>query len=129
MFYESNNHSVFLLEYVLILPLNKENSLSEAINQRLREIFMNIAKDYNISIKEWNREKRNIEISFHAHPNTELSKFINAYKAASSRAIRKEFCIENAFWKKTFLLFTEGTKNDNEIETYVNKQFIRKRII
>ena len=28
---------------------------------------------------------------FRAHPNTEISKFINAYKSASSRLLKKEF--------------------------------------
>lgn len=32
-----------------------------------------------------------VHVLFKAHPNTELSKFINAYKSASSRLIKKEF--------------------------------------
>ena len=32
-----------------------------------------------------------VHIVFRAHPNTELSKFINAYKSASSRLIKKDF--------------------------------------
>lgn len=127
MFYENNKHSVFLLKYVLIFPLNEGIFPTEEATKKLRIIFNNIATGYNITLHHWINKESYIEISFRAHPKTELSKFINAYKAASSRAMRKDFRIiergESGFWKKSFLLFTEGERNDGEIETYIKKQF------
>ncbi|WP_336975183.1 transposase, partial [Bacillus thuringiensis] len=32
-----------------------------------------------------------VHILFKAHPNTEMTKFINAYKSASSRLIKRDF--------------------------------------
>ena len=40
---------------------------------------------------------------FRAHPKSELSKFINAYKSASSRLIKKEYPeVRQKLWKETF---------------------------
>ena len=42
-----------------------------------------------------------VHIMFRAHPNTEMSKFINAYKSASSRLIKKDFPeVRRKLWKK-----------------------------
>ncbi len=46
---------------------------------------------YNISLLEWNHDKVHIHIQFKADPNTEISKFINAYKSVSNWLIKKEF--------------------------------------
>ena len=56
-----------------------------------------------ISLLELNHDKDHIHIPFKAHPNTEISKFINAYKSASSRLIKKEFPeIKRNFGRKHF---------------------------
>ena len=86
---DSNNHSVFLLYYHLVLVTRKV--INDAISNRLKEMFVQIQKNYNITLQEWNHDKDHVYILFKAHPNTELSKFINAYKSASSRIIKKEF--------------------------------------
>ena len=58
---------------------------------------------YNISLLEWNHDEDYIHILFKAHPNTEISKFINAYKSASSRLIKEEFPeIKRNFGRKHF---------------------------
>ncbi len=65
--------------------------MDEGISDRLKAIFEYIAPRYNISMQEWNHDKDHIHVLFKAHPNSELSKFINAYKSASSRLIKKEY--------------------------------------
>ena len=44
---------------------------------------------YNIHLIEWNHDFDHVHILFTGEPNSELSKFINAYKSASSRLIKK----------------------------------------
>jgi len=43
------------------------------------------------TLMEWNHDKDHVHILFKAHLKTEISKFINAYKSASSRLVKKEF--------------------------------------
>ena len=61
------------------------------ISNRLKEIFEFIAPKYNIVLEEWNHDADHVHILFKGQPNTEISKFINAYKSASSRLIKKEY--------------------------------------
>ncbi|KUO75075.1 MAG: transposase, partial [Desulfosporosinus sp. BRH_c37] len=83
---DNNNHSVFLLHYHLVLVIKyRRNVIDEVISNRLKEIFEYVSLRYNITLQEWNHDKDHVHVLFKAHPNSELSKFINAYKSASSR--------------------------------------------
>ena len=69
-----------------------------------------------------------VHILFKAHPNTEISKFINAYKSASSRLIKKEFpnikskLWKEAFWSRGFCLVTTGRAPIDVIKQYIENQ-------
>lgn len=130
MVLQSNNHSVFALNYHLILVIkNRQEVIDEAISNRLREIFERIQNNYNIVCQEWNHDIDHIHILFSAEPNTELSKFINAYKSASSRLIKKEFpkiktfLEKDYFWSKSFCLFN----SINEAMEEAVKKFIENQ--
>ena len=87
---DNNNHSVFSMYYHLVLVTKyRRKVINDIISNRLREIFDYIAVNYNISVVEWNDDQDHVHILFKAQPNSELSKFINAYKSASSRLIKK----------------------------------------
>ena len=89
---DNNNHSVFLMYYQLVLVVKyRRKVIDDTISDRLKEIFGYISKKYNIALQDWNHDYDHIHILFKAQPNSELSKFINAYKSASSRLIKKEY--------------------------------------
>lgn len=126
---DNNNHSVFLMYYHLVLVIKyRRDVIDKEISDRLREIFEYIAPNYNITIAEWNDDKDHIHILFKGQPNTELSKFINAYKSASSRLIKKEFpkikekLWKEYFWSKSFCLLTTGGVTIDVIKKYIEKQ-------
>ena len=101
---DSNNHSVFMLHYHLIMCVKYRNKvINDTISNRLKEIFEKIAPTYNITLEEWSHDNDHVQILFKGQPNTEISKFINAYKSASSRLIKKEFPeIRKSLWKEMF---------------------------
>lgn len=126
---DSNNHSVFLMYYHLVLVIKyRKNILETEISNRLKEIFEYIAPNYNITLEEWNTDMDHLHILFKAHPNSELSKFINAYKSASSRLIKKEFpqikkkLWKEYFWSKSFCLVTTGGVTIDVIKKYIENQ-------
>lgn len=126
---DSNNHSVFLLHYHLILCTKYRNKIiNDAISERLKEMFINLSIKYNISLEEWNYDKDHIHILFKAHPKSELSKFINAYKSASSRLIKKEYpslrdhFSKEAFWSQSFCLLSSGGAPVEIIKKYIESQ-------
>ena len=87
---DSNAHSVFLMYYHLVLVVKYRRKIFDnVVSDRAKEIFEYIAPKYNITLQEWNHDIDHVHILFKAHPNTEISKFINAYKSASSRLLKK----------------------------------------
>ena len=126
---DSNNYSVFLLYYHLVLVTKyRRKVIDDNISNRLKEIFEKIQNNYNITLQEWNYDKDHIHILFKAHPNTEISKFINAYKSASSRLIKKEFpeikeqLWKEYFWSRSFCLLTTGGAPIEIIKKYIESQ-------
>jgi len=77
---------------------------------------------------EWNHDADHIHILFRAHPKTEISKFINAYKSASSRLIKKEFpevrqkLWNEYFWSQSFCLITAGGAPLTVLKQYIESQ-------
>ena len=126
---DSNNHSVFLMYYHLVLVTKyRRKVIDKTISYRLREIFDYIAVNYNISVIEWNDDRDHIHILFKAQPNSDLSKFINAYKSASSRLIKKEYpkirekLWKDYFWSRSFCLITTGGVTIDIIREYIESQ-------
>lgn len=126
---DTNNHSVFLLSYHLVLVTKyRRKVINDNISNRLKEIFEKIQGNYNIILQEWNYDKDHIHILFKAQPNTEISKFINAYKSASSRLIKKEFpeikeqLWKEYFWSRSFCLLTTGGAPIEIIKKYIESQ-------
>lgn len=126
---DTNNHSVFMLHYHLIMCVKYRNKvIDDNISNRLKEIFVKIAPVYNIILEEWNHDIDHVHILFKGQPNTEISKFINAYKSASSRLMKKEFpqirkfLWEGMFWSQSFCLLTTGGVTADVIKQYIQSQ-------
>ena len=126
---DSNNHSVFSLYYHLILCTKHRNKvIDDDISERLKEIFINLSGKYNIYLEKWNHDKDHVHILFRAHPKSELSKYINAYKSASSRLIKKEYpnlrdsFLKEAFWSQSFCLLSSGGAPIEVIKDYIKTQ-------
>jgi len=91
-------------------------------------MFESIQTNYNIELQEWNHDKDHVHVLFKAHPNSELSKFINAFKSASSRLIKKEFpqikskLWKEFFWTRSFCLLTTGGVPIDIIRQYIENQ-------
>ena len=129
MDFENNNHSVFSLNYHLIMVVKyRRKVINDEISNRLKEIFEYVSKNYNITIKEWNHDVDHVHVLFKAHPNSELSKFLNAYKSASSRLIKKEYpsikekLYKEYFWSQSFCLISVGGVTIEAVQKYIEGQ-------
>ena len=114
--------------HLVLVTKYRRKVIDKNVSFRLREIFDYIAINYNISVVEWNDDKDHIHILFKAQPNSELSKFINAYKSASSRLIKKEYpqikekLWKEYFWSRSFCLMTTGGVTIDIIKEYIESQ-------
>lgn len=118
-----NNHSVFALYYQLVLVTKNRMPVfnDEIVNFNI-EKFKQLSKPYLIEIYDYSYEADHMHIKFKAHPKSEISKFINAYKSSTSRLIKKEFKnveAEDGLWEKTYFLITEGVPSKDMIMHYI----------
>lgn len=126
---DNNNHSVFSMYYHLILVVKyRRKVFDDTISDYAKSIFEKIAPSYNITLLEWNHDVDHVHIMFKAQPNSELSKFINAYKSASSRLIKRDHpevrnkLWKEYFWSQSFCLLTTGEAPIEVIRKYIETQ-------
>ena len=129
MLLDTNSHSVFSLHYHLILVTKyRRQVFDDEVSDKAKAIFERIAPDYKIEVIEWNHDRDHVHILFKAHPKTEISKFINTYKLASSRLLKKEFAKvktklwKDKFWSQSFCLITTGGAPLDVIKQYIIDQ-------
>ena len=130
---DTNAHSVFLLHYHLILVVKyRRQVFTDEISERAKKIFEYIAPSYKIELVEWNHDKDHVHILFKGQPKTEISKFINAYKSASSRLLKKEFPVirqrlwKEMFWSQSFCLLSSGEAPIDVVKQYIENQGQKK---
>ncbi|AMR06113.1 transposase [Bacillus thuringiensis serovar pingluonsis] len=126
---DNNNHSVFLLYYHLVLVVKyRRNVFDDDMSDYAKNMFVRLSENYNITLVEWNHDVDHVHILFKAHPNTEMTKFINAYKSASSRLIKRDFpqvkkkLWKEMFWSRSFCLLTTGGSPIDIVKTYIENQ-------
>ncbi|MDM5191305.1 IS200/IS605 family transposase [Bacillus hominis] len=126
---DSNNHLVFLLYYHLVLVVKyRRNVFDDDISDYAKDMFVRLSENYNITLIEWNHDVDHVHILFKAHPNTEMTKFINAYKSASSRLIKRDFpqvkkkLWKEMFWSRSFCLLTTGGSPIDVVKKYIENQ-------
>ena len=77
---------------------------------------------------KWNHDRNHVHVFFHTQPNTEISRFIAAYKSASNQLIKKEFpkirsyLWKEMFWSQSFRLITTGGATAEVIREYIQSQ-------
>lgn len=123
---DKNGHSVFNINFHLILAIKyRRIVIDDEISTRLRKIFENIAPNHSVTLVEWNHDGDHVHILYKCHPKTNSSKFINAFKSASSRLIKKEYPRIKAklwkehFWSQGFCLLSTGRAPLEVIKKYI----------
>ena len=126
---DKNQHSVYLLYYHLIMVTKyRRKVINDSISKELMNMFSYIGKNYGIMLEEWNHDIDHVHVMFKSIPSTNISKFINAYKSASSRIIKKKYpkikekLWKEDFWSQSYCLITTGGVTIETIRKYIEGQ-------
>ena len=129
MKFDTNNHAIFSLNYHLILVVKyRRKVINDDISNRLKEMFEHIGLNYQITLIEWNHDIDHVHVLFKACPNSNISKFLNSYKSASSRLIKIEYpdikdkLWKEYFWSRSYCLITTGGVTIDVIKRYIESQ-------
>lgn len=127
--YRKTQHSVYNITLHLVLVVKyRRDVINDMISNRIRDIFEYIGLSHDVELIEWNHDKDHIHTIISISPSTNLNKYVNATKSASSRLIKKEFSevtsklFQDIFWTKGFYVNSTGSTKMNVVKDYILQQ-------
>ena len=123
-------HSTFSLYYhlVFVTKYRKEVITSEVLSD-LKEIFDSLCEKWNCKLIECNGSNDHVHLLVSAHPNMNISVFVNNLKTVSSRLIRKKYKVylsnyyhKPFFWKKAYCIISAGGAPIEILKQYIENQ-------
>jgi len=129
--FDKNSHSVYTLNYHLVQCIKYRKKIfdDKKIINELKERTITIAKSYDIEILSIETDLDHVHILFKTKPQTNIIKFVNNWKSATSKSIQNRYRkkIEHKlwnkkFWSKSYCLITTGQTTLSQIKKYVENQ-------
>jgi len=126
---DSSSHSVYSLNYHLILVVKYRRKVfdDDEIVDELKSRTKTISGNYGVEITNQEVDEDHIHILFSSKATTDITKFINALKTGTSKAIRHRYEVEDKLWKDVFwsdsyCLITTGEVTLDQLKAYVENQ-------
>lgn len=128
---DRNSHSVYSLNYHFIQCIKYRRKVLDfpEIIEELKSRTHAIAGIYGIEILSIETDLDHVHILFKSKPQTELTKFVNNWKSATSKVLRGKFKKQlkdklwgDAFWSGSYCLITTGQTTLEVLKKYVENQ-------
>ena len=128
--YYVNRHSCYLLQYHLVLVTKyRKPVITGNLENALKGYTLQYFKDRGIPVHAMETMPDHIHILFDAPPQMNLAEFINAFKSASSRQMRKrhgdqvsKYYWEPYFWSLSYFIGTVSNRTKQAVEAYIRNQ-------
>ena len=129
--FDKNAHSVFALQYHFVQCIKYRRKVLDfpEIIEELKTRTHKIAESYGIEILCIETNLDHIHILFKAKPQTQIIKFINNWKSATSKALRNKFkkqiknkLWKDVFWSASYCLLTTGQTTLEQVKKYIESQ-------
>lgn len=129
--FDKGSHSVYTLNYHFVQCVKfrvKALDFPEIIDE-LKARSQKISESYEIDILSIETDLDHVHILFKTKPQTNLVKFINNWKSATSRVLRSKFKDQlkdklwgKAFWSNSYCLISTGQTTLEQVKHYVDNQ-------
>ena len=129
--FDKNAHSVYTLNYhfVQCVKFRREVLDFPEIIDELKARTYSICESYGIEVLAIETDLDHVHILFKAKPQTDLVKFINNWKSATSKVLRNRFgdqiksrLWKGVFWSRSYCLITVGQTTLEQVRGYVDSQ-------
>ena len=130
-------HAVYELKYHFVwVPKYRRKVLNREIKEKLKEIFLQIAEEYEFEIIEQRVMSDHVHLFLSAPPSCSPSRLMNIIKSISRNEIFREFpdfarrCWNKKLWADGYFVRAVGDKvTADEIQKYVRYQTKAKQSI
>ena len=115
--YNVNYHIVWSVKY-------RRKVLNSTIEQRLKEILLDVAKEKGFIIVEMEvGEMDHIHLFVTSHPKLSISYIVKMMKGISGRLLMKEFPeLSKKLWNPSYYVETIGSVSEENIKRYIQNQ-------
>ena len=129
--FDKNAHSVYTLNYHLVQCIKYRRKVLDfpEIIDELKMRIKNIAESYGCEVLAIETDLDHVHILFKAKPQTDLLKFINNWKSATAKVLRRKFqdklknkLLGDSFWSNSYCLITTGQTTLDQVKKYVESQ-------
>lgn len=129
--FDKNSHSVYSLNYHFVQCIKYRRKVLDfpEIIEELKTRTHKIAESYGLEILCIETDLDRVHILLKAKPQSNLIKFINNWKSATSKAIRNKFfdkiknkLLGDVFWSNSYCLITTGQTTLEQVKKYVENQ-------
>lgn len=125
--YNSCRNLVYSCQYhVIFSPKFRRRVLKVNIQERLKEIFLEVSQEFDFIILEQEIMEDHVHLLISVNPNFGISKAVAKLKAVSSRILRREFpelkrklpCL----WTNSKFVSTVGSVSLEVVKKYIEDQ-------
>lgn len=125
--YNTCRNLVYSCQYhVIFSPKFRRKVLSNPIQKRLKQIFLEVSNSFGFEIIEQEIMEDHVHLLISVNPNFGISKAVAKLKATSSRLLRKEFpelrkklpCL----WTNSKFVSTVGSVSLDVVKKYIEDQ-------
>jgi putative transposase len=129
--FDKNAHSVYALQYHFVQCIKYRRQILDfpEIVEELKTRTHKLAESYEVEILAIETNKDHVHILFKAKPQTQIIKFINNWKSATSKSLKNRFREQiknrlwnNHFWSESYCLITTGQTTLEQVKKYIENQ-------
>lgn len=130
--YKSNNNVIYSCKYHIVwCPKYRRKVLVGEVEQRLKQIVNEVAKELRVEIIEMETDKDHIHILADIDPQFGVMKFVKMAKGRSSKVLRAEFLHLTTklptLWTNSVFISTVGGATLEVVRQYIESQQTSER--
>ena len=112
--------------HVIFCPKYRRKVLVDGVDERLKEIIFQIAKEKNVEIKALEIMPDHVHVFIDFDPRLTLHKIVKDFKGISARILREEFPYLKSrlpsLWTRSYFACSIGHISEETIKKYIENQ-------
>ena len=112
--------------HVIFCPKYRRKVLVDGVDERLKEIILQIAKEKNVEVKALEIMPDHVHVFIDFDPRLTLHKIVKDFKGISARILREEFPYLKSrlpsLWTRSYFACSIGHISEEIIKKYIENQ-------